>query len=127
MVEFSITEFNLGDTPIEKDSTHIVRFPFVGNKSDIVHMQPTCGCTANVKVLEDEDVIEAIYTESSAKHITAEQIDSHFPSGVLSFSKTITVYFKDDQDLYVEQGASKQFNKEKAHVDLLISGKVKLK
>lgn len=125
MVKFEITNYILGDSPIEKDSVHTVVFPFIGNKEDIVHTQAGCGCTADIKILDDR--IEAVYTESSAKHITPEQVENQFPSGVLSFSKTITVYFKDDKDLYVEEGMGKKFNSEKEHVDLLISGKVKLK
>lgn len=125
MVQFKVTNFSLGDEPIEKDSIHTVTFPFEGNKESIVHIQPGCGCTASIVTYDDK--IEAVYTESSAKHITEEQVEKQFPSGILNFSKTITVYFKDDKDLYVEEGASKRFNTEKEHVELLISGKVKLK
>jgi hypothetical protein len=125
MINFEVTNFSLGETPIEKDSVHKVIFPFTGDKNNIVHVQPGCRCTAEIKILEDR--IEATYTESSAKHITPEQVANQFPSGILNFSKTITVYFKDDKDLYVEEGMNKRFNSEKEHVDLLISGKVNLK
>lgn len=125
MINFEVINFSLGETPIEKDSVHKVVFPFTGDVNDIIHIAPGCGCTASIEKFDDR--IEAVYTESSAKHITPEQVANQFPSGVLNFSKTITVYLRDDKDLYVEEGMNKRFNSEKEHVDLLISGKVNLK
>jgi hypothetical protein len=119
-MEFKVVNFELGT--IEKDSVHTVSYPFEGDVSEIVHIAPGCGCTASIEKFDDR--IEAIYTESSAKHITPEQIKDQFPSGLLSFSKTLTVYFRDEYDLYVEDGMNKRYNTEKKKVDLLISGKV---
>ena len=110
MIEFETKVVDLGD-PIEKNSVHKVVYPFKGSKDNIIHVQPGCSCTANVDVFDDR--IEALFTESSAKNLTEDQIKKQFPSGLLNFSKTIKVYLKDDQDLYVEEGMNKVYNQKK--------------
>lgn len=119
---FEVVNYQLGE--IEKDSVHKTVFPFEGNVNDIIHIQPDCGCTASIEKFDNR--IEATYTESSAKHLTPEQISAQFPSGFLSFSKGLTVYLKDEHDLYIEEGMSKRYNPEKKKIGLVISGKVKL-
>lgn len=124
MVVFNSTTFEF-DQPIEKGSNNTVFWEFTGDPTKIVHIQPSCGCTANCKVEGNKIVGE--YTDNVGVSIDPNVIDIHYPSGKASFEKRITVFLEDKEDLYVHEGMDKRLNRNKANVELVFKGQVKLK
>jgi len=118
-MEFNSLNVDLGI--IEKGSKNTVVFPFVGDKSEIVNIQPSCGCTAECTV--KDDCITAVYTEDSK---LGSNIKDQYPSGYYPFHKNITVYLKDDQDLQIESAAGLVYNPNKKSVRLSFTGKIKI-
>ena len=82
-------------------------------KDDVVAVYPGCGCTAEVKILDDG--IEAVYNDN---HSTAPKTGS-------IFSKILNVSLNDGLPTHVpsDKGGSK-FNDKKALVTLTFTGKV---
>lgn len=118
-MEFNNTTYDLGI--IVKGSKHVVRFPFTGNKEEIVEVKPSCGCTAECRV--EDGCITAVYTEDSKLGVNAK---TQYPSGYYPFQKNITVYLKDDQDLQIQTAAGIVYNPHKKYQTLTFNGKVEL-
>ena len=104
--------------------TRRVEFKITGNPEDIVHIQPGCGCTANCRV--EGNLLVADYTDQLGPQILKTDWKKAYPTNKAPFSKKITVFFKDDKNLYTHENGSKMFNKRKKHVDLTIVGEVNL-
>lgn len=82
--------------------------------TNIVHISPDCGCTANVRIDKDNAKIHATFTEEDARELTAEQKAAWYPSGRFPVSKTITLYMNDGKDLTVlDNNNNVQLNPEK--------------
>lgn len=94
------------------------------NPDEVEFIKPGCGCTADVKVTTDENgksLITGIYNDSSnySKTVQGDKPKEH------SFTKSITVFFKDDQPLTnVNSLGNPVFNDQKKHILLYLSGTV---
>jgi len=124
MLKYKNKEFVFGSTLV-KGSKNVAEWEFEGDASTIAHMQAGCGCTANIKI--EGSKIVADYTDIDGPKIQEKIIDSHYPTGTLSFDKSIYIYYKDGKDLYVQNGMNKNFNKDKSYDQLRLKGKVCLK
>lgn len=122
MIEFKENPLAIGE--IEKGSTVLVTFEFTGDPEDIVFINAECGCTAQCTVVGN--TIQAEYTDHDTKNIDPKVFATHYPSGVFTFIKAISVYLKDDKDLMVLNGLEKTFNPEKQKIVLNFTGTVRL-
>ncbi len=94
-----------------------VRFDFEGDGSEIVHIAPGCGCTANCRV-EGNQVV-ADYTDMTSSSVN---------SGIYDFAKTLRVFLKDDQELWnTDETSYKKLNLQKDNRVLTFKGKVLVK
>jgi len=118
-MEFNNTNYDLG--VITKGSKHEVKFPFTGNKDEIVSVRPACSCTADCLV--EDDCIVAVYTEDSK---LGGNYKDQYPSGYYPFQKNITVYLKDNEDLQIQTAAGIVYNPNKKYQTLTFTGKVQL-
>lgn len=109
---------------MDSGETRRVEFKITGNPEDIVHIQPGCGCTANCRV--EGNILVADYTDQIGPQILKTDWKKSYPTNKAAFSKKITVFLKDDKNLYTHDNGSKMFNKSKKHVELTIVGEVKL-
>lgn len=119
MIKFKETTIDLGE--IEKGSKVDVVFPFEGDASEIVKVQPSCSCTADCKV-EDAAVV-ALFTESEK---TTANMKDLYPSGFFPISKMITVYLKDDQDLQITGPTGLVYNPHKKSEVLRFNARVRI-
>lgn len=119
---FKTTEVQVRD--IERNESIDVVFEYDGDMNDIIHWQPACGCTANIR--KEGNSLIATYTENVSQNINQDHYKTHFPSGKIEYRKSITVFFKDQEDLYIQDGMDQKYNDKKKHVNLYFTGKVKL-
>lgn len=117
MISFENLVVDLGE--ITKGSKHAIEFPFTGDSSEIVEIQPGCSCTANCTV-EDGKVV-AVFTESDKLGNKAQ-----YPSGYYPISKTITIYLKDENDLQISTPAGVVYNPHKKKEILRFNARVKI-
>lgn len=111
--------------PMQPGEVREISFDILGNPEDIIHIKPGCGCTANCEV--KGNTLVATYTDTIGPPIKkSDNWKSSYPTGMVPFSKKITVFLKDDKPLYVHQNGSKLYNNSKKHIELTIVGEVKL-
>lgn len=79
---------------------YLIEFEFEGDPSEIIRIQPGCGCTADCKVVGNK--ITAMYT--------ADQKNSSTGSSKYEFNKSIRVFTKDDKDLWITENMNKKLN-----------------
>ncbi len=129
MVQFKNTMYTIPSSIGVGQSVEVL-FEYEGDSSEIVQVQPNCGCTAQCskeKVIDGRKYISCIYTDKDAVKIDKAHFHSHFPSGLMAFSKTITVFLQDNKDLYVIDGMDKKYNPAKTNLSLTFSGSVEVK
>ena len=70
-------------------------------KDDIIHIQPNCGCTAEVTWEDGE--IKAWYTADTVDKIRKRlpNVETQYPSGKVPVQKSLVVYLNDGEDLKV--------------------------
>ena len=124
MIEFKENPLAIGE--MEKGTTVSIVFEYTGDKEDIVFVKPGCNCTAEVDWISTPGQIKAVYTDHDTTSIDPKVFAAHYPSGVYSFVKDLTVYLKDDQDLTIIEGLEKQFNPKKTKIVLNFTGTVRL-
>ncbi len=124
MVNFIQQTVDLGT--ILPNSKTVVVFPFDGDKQMLVDVIPSCGCTANCKILDG--YIEAEFTESDDNvRKNVKDLETKFPSGLWPIHKTLTVYYDDGKDLKITNENGLVFNPEKKRETLTFMAKVKYK
>lgn len=120
-MKFTSTTMMLGE--VLEGGKADVKFPFEGDKKDIVVAIPQCGCTAEIQI--NDDSVTAVYTTDTAEKLrTADKgIFNKYPSGKIPFGKGITLYLNDGLDLKIinDRGIS-VYNPEKEKVFLNFSG-----
>lgn len=121
---FKTTELQVRD--LEKNEAIELVFEYDGSLDDIVHWQPGCGCTADIKKDPERNALVATFTENVSQNVLPEHYKTHFPSGKIEYRKSIAVFLLDDQDLYIQNGMDTKYNDKKKNVNLFFSGKVKL-
>ena len=109
---------------LEPNAKYTVSFEYEGEPSKITHIAPQCGCTAEVE--KKDNIITAVYTENVAAGINMETAKDMYPSGIVSFQKTINVFIEDKEDSYVQDGMNKVTNPNKEATKLIIAGFVKI-
>lgn len=103
-----------------------VTWEILGNPDDIIHWQPDCGCTAEIRK-EGQQFI-AVFTESDAEKLNQDQKDQWYPSGKMPITKGIWVYLKDGLDLWILDENNKQIlNPEKTKQKITFIGYALLK
>ena len=91
------------------------------NPEDIVEYAPDCGCTAKFRI-EGRKVV-ATFTETDVEKLTPDQKSGWYPEGKMPITKAVTVYFKDDKNLFIIDSTGKQvFNPEKKNARLTFIG-----
>jgi hypothetical protein len=95
---------------------YTIVFEFDGDPTEIAHLSPGCGCTANCKVVGN--TIQAEYTD---------QTSSTAAKGTYDFSKGINVFFKDGKEAWVQSGMGKVINPELSKKKITFKGKVQVK
>lgn len=97
-------------------------------KEDIIHIQPNCGCTANVTW--EDGKVTAEFTADTFEQLQRrnKNLETEFPSGKVPFSKGMTVFLNDGEDLKVlNQHGHEVFNPMKNKHALLFNGYIQYK
>lgn len=102
-----------------------VKWEMLGKPDDIVHWQPDCGCTAEIR--KEGQFFVAEFTESDAEKLSQEQKDQWYPSGKMPITKGIWVYLNDGRDLNIIQDGKTILNPEKEKMKLTFIGYALLK
>ena len=123
MIEFKSKYYIFGEL-LKPNEKYPVSFEYDGDPSKITHIAPKCGCTAEVE--KTDNIIKAVYTENVAASINMETAKEMYPSGIVSFQKTINVFIEDKEDNYVQDGMNKVTNPNKEVTKLTIAGFVKI-
>jgi hypothetical protein len=89
------------------------------SKGDIEEVKVGCGCTADIKILDDR--IQATYTDSTPSSSFEGKSTSHH----IPIEKNMTVFYKDGKPLKITDAGKKKFNMQKAHTILRFFGNVK--
>jgi hypothetical protein len=98
---------------INKGDKVVLEYPFEGDPNVIERIKPSCGCTAKVEIDKVNNVIRAVY-------------DSKNDDG--GISKAINVFFKDNQQLEVQNSLGVKIdNPKKLKVSLKFTGKIREK
>jgi hypothetical protein len=98
---------------INKGDKVVLEYPFEGDPNVIERIKPSCGCTAKVEIDKVNNVIRAVY-------------DSKNDQG--GISKAINVFFKDNQQLEVQNSLGVKIdNPKKLKVSLKFTGKIREK
>jgi len=98
-----------------------------GDTTDIVRIQPGCGCTNDITTLTHS--ILANFNESTFG-VEGKNTDNGYVTpdeiklGYKHYSKSLTVFFDDGQDLYVQQGPNNTYNPNKTKITLSFGVKV---
>ena len=125
VIKFKDEKFRF-EEDLEPNSTdNLVVWEFEGDPEDIVHIQPGCGCTANCRV--DGNKLIAQYTDTESSKLDKDKITKAYPNLRYPFSKSVTVYLKDDEPLKIlnDNGIS-VYNRNKEHVVLNFGGHISL-
>ena len=128
MVAFKETTIDIG-TILPRDRA-FVNFEYIGERSDIQFVRPHCGCTGNDVdlITPTKKILQFQFNESDTKGLTQVHIDNYYSNLVYNFTKQITIYFRDGEPLYVTNDkGEKDYNPDKAQVDLYFTGDVDLK
>ena len=80
---------------LKPNEKYKVSFEYNGVASDISHISPQCGCTAEVD--KKDGIITAVYTENVAAGVDNETSASIYPNGIVPFQKNINVFVEDKE------------------------------
>lgn len=121
--EETIYEFK---NPVQPGSTNnIAEWKVTGGKiTDIVHIKPGCGCTANVEIDSVNNTIKAVYTETTVTAAGNNLKQEDLEKGLKSFSKHLDVYLNDGQPLHIQNGMTKKLNDNKSKIRIYFRGNV---
>ena len=123
MIAFKSNYYVFGEL-LKPNEKYKVSFEYNGVASDISHISPQCGCTAEID--KKDGIITAVYTENVAAGVDNETSASIYPNGIVPFQKNINVFVEDKEDLYVQDGMNKVINPQKEVIKLTIAGFVKI-
>jgi hypothetical protein len=107
---------------LTKGEVRTIEFEFEGDENLIQSISPSCGCTADCKWQNTGNKVICKFTESDG----AKQDPKNYPTGLFNFSKSINVFLKSEQDIWVVEGLNKKLLNDKKHVKLTFKGQVKL-
>ena len=128
VVSLDIEEINPTVGTVKTESKSVINWTGEFKKEDIIHIQPNCGCTANVTW--DDGLISAEFTADNIDQLKRrnKQLEVEYPSGKVPFSKGLTVFLNDGEDLKVlNQHGHEVFNPGKSKMALLFNGYIQYK
>ena len=114
--------FNL----VKQNSSNQFEIPHFGKESEVEEVVAGCGCT-NLKYKNGK--ITGTFTDNT-RFANIEEIINYqnsYPNKCMPFIKTVTVYYKDGKPLKVtNEYGNEEWNPEKEHYTLYLSGFIKL-
>lgn len=93
---------------IAPGSTVRIEWEIIDNPEQVIHWQPDCGCTANIR--KEGNKLVAEFTEEDHKNLTPEQLTNWYPSGAVPITKGITVYLRSEHDLWTIENGVQSIN-----------------